>query len=308
MPDVEFPATCDTVIDLLRAQWDQLSSLPCWGRRQPHLEDVRFVGAGWDNWVFCVATASGEPVMVRLPRRLFAVPLIRREAAVIEAVGPLLDCAFPDVLFVGEPAAGFDAPWLVCSWVPGDDADTLPAADRVTMAADLATTLATLHQPGDARLRNDMWRGGALQDAPAWDWERSVDVLGAEPVEVLRGVFERGVDTDRYDGDDVWLHCDVHPKNVVHDRGEFAGLIDFGDFTIGDPAYDLAAGWWMFDTTGRKIFCDTYAARRSGVDRHVWVRAAAVAARVAAVAAVFDSTWVSRASRIANELRDDTAS
>lgn len=306
MPDVEFPATRQTVVELFREQWEQLSGLSCWGGICPDVADVSLAGHGWDNWVFVVQTGSGVPVMARLPRRLFAVPLIHREAAVVDAVGPLLQCAFPDVLFVGEPSAAFDAPWLLCSWVSGEDADTIPAADRAGMAAELAATLASLHRAGDVALRNDMWRGGALQDAPAWDWGRSVDVLGQDAVDVLVRAVDAGLGAGRYGGQEVWLHCDVHPKNVVHNGGEFAGLIDFGDFTVGDPAYDLAAGWWMFDQAGRDVFRAEYAARHTGeVDDAAWVRAAAVAARVAGVAAVFDDTWVSRASRIASELTHD---
>ena len=48
----------------------------------------------------------------------------------------------------------------------------------------------------------------------------------------------------------VWIHGDLHPGNLMTHGGALAGIIDFGDVTAGDPAYDLAIAWLAFDGPG----------------------------------------------------------
>ena len=48
-----------------------------------------------------------------------------------------------------------------------------------------------------------------------------------------------------YDGPPVWLHCDLHPANVLVNDGQVSGVIDFGDITLCDPANDLSVAWML---------------------------------------------------------------
>jgi aminoglycoside phosphotransferase (APT) family kinase protein len=43
----------------------------------------------------------------------------------------------------------------------------------------------------------------------------------------------------------VWVHGDLHPANILVQRGRISGVIDFGDLTAGDPAADLSVGWML---------------------------------------------------------------
>ena len=43
-----------------------------------------------------------------------------------------------------------------------------------------------------------------------------------------------------------WTHSDLHPKNLVGDGGRLAGVIDWGDLGVADPALDLASAWMLF--------------------------------------------------------------
>ena len=76
----------------------------------------------------------------------------------------------------------------------------------------------------------------------------------------------------------VWIHGDLHPANLVAQGSRLTGIIDFGDVTAGDPAYDLAVAWLAFDEDGRERFV---AATNGRYDRATWVRAHAWAAAVA---------------------------
>jgi len=78
----------------------------------------------------------------------------------------------------------------------------------------------------------------------------------------------------------VWIHGDLHPGNILIDGDRLSAVIDFGDVTSGDPAYDLAAGWLAFDAEGRHVFRRATGGR---YDDATWVRARAWAAAMAAI-------------------------
>jgi len=60
--------------------------------------------------------------------------------------------------------------------------------------------------------------------------------------------------------DRVWLHGDLHPRNVLVQDGALAGLIDWGDVTAGDVATDLACAWMLFASArARTLFLEAYA-------------------------------------------------
>ena len=56
----------------------------------------------------------------------------------------------------------------------------------------------------------------------------------------------------------VWLHGDLHARNVLVRRGRLAAVLDWGDITAGDPSTDLAAVWWLFDLTEHHEFWKGY--------------------------------------------------
>ena len=78
-------------------------------------------------------------------------------------------------------------------------------------------------------------------------------------------------------GPPVWIHGDLHPGNLVARGSDLVAIIDFGDVTAGDPAYDLAVAWLAFDAAGRERFV---AALRDRYDAATWTRAHGWAAAV----------------------------
>lgn len=54
------------------------------------------------------------------------------------------------------------------------------------------------------------------------------------------------------------MHGDLHPANVVVADGTLAGVIDFGDLSAGDPAWDLAAAWVILPSGAAPRFFDAY--------------------------------------------------
>lgn len=74
--------------------------------------------------------------------------------------------------------------------------------------------------------------------------------------------------------DRVWLHGDLHPRNVLVNGGRLAAVLDWGDITAGDPATDLAVVWWLFELTSHNKFWTAY----RPVSEATWHRARAWAA------------------------------
>ena len=65
----------------------------------------------------------------------------------------------------------------------------------------------------------------------------------------------------------VWLHGDLHTKNVIVDAGQIVAVIDWGDMGCGDRATDLAVAWMLVPDV-----VDTVA-ELSGADEAAWCRA-----------------------------------
>jgi aminoglycoside phosphotransferase (APT) family kinase protein len=65
----------------------------------------------------------------------------------------------------------------------------------------------------------------------------------------------------------VWVHGDLHPANVVVADGTLAGVVDFGDMFVGDPAQDLAAAWVLLPAGADARFFASYADADEGTVR-----------------------------------------
>lgn len=230
-PAAEVAVDGALVAGLLADQHPDLAGLP--------LEPV---DAGWDNFMFRL----GPRLAVRLPRRAASAPLIAREQAWLPRLATQLTLPAPVPLRAGAPGRGFPWRWSVVPWLPGAPAD-LRAPDA-GQAPVLGAFLRALHGPAPADAPANPFRGVPLAArAPAVE-ERvarlapRTDLLTPGLLGLWREAVAAPLDAPR-----VWLHGDLHPRNVLVEGGAIAGVIDWGDLTVGDPATDLAAIWMLFD-------------------------------------------------------------
>ncbi|MCU1354994.1 MAG: aminoglycoside phosphotransferase [Acidimicrobiales bacterium] len=230
---------------------------------------VRQVAEGWDNRIFRL----GVDLAVRLPRRVESAHLLEHELRWLPELAALVtgELAVPAPLRAGVPGSGFPWSWSIGPWLPGDVAALAPPDDLHDAARRLGSFLQSFHR-------------AAPRDAPANPFRGIPLAERSERVDLhLAAASTRGIELDDerirerwatlvavppWDRPPVWLHGDLHPRNVLVDGGRLSAVIDFGDLTSGDPATDLAIAWMLFDTASRATFRDA-----AEVDDDTWSRA-----------------------------------
>ena len=243
----------------------------------PELSDLPLtrVSDGWDNTMWRL----GTDLAVRIPRRELAVALISHEQRALPGLGKrlaALGIRTPVPVVAGRPSGAFPWPWSVVPWIDGATAFASSRADNARWAPALATALVALHVPAPADAPHNPARGVPLVDR---DDVMSTRLASHPELPALREAWDAGL-TAPASSERVWIHGDLHPGNILVRDGSLTALIDFGDVTAGDPAYDLAVGWLLFDAEGRDRFRVATGAR---YDEATWIRAHAWAAYLALV-------------------------
>lgn len=243
MPRAEIDVTPSLVLSLLADQHPDLAGLP-----------LQYEGNGWDNALFRL----GEDLVVRLPRREVAAPLMVAEQRWLPELTARLSLPTSAPLRTGVPGSGYPWHWSVCRWIQGAGGISVPRADRGTAARPLARFLVEFQQPAppDAPV-SPVGRGGPLaaRDDVVRARLASLPPLPSATAARLVAAWDSALAAPAWSRPPLWLHGDLHPANVVlrHD-GDLAGVVDFGDLCSGDPATDLAAAWLLFDAEGRAAF------------------------------------------------------
>ena len=244
-PAADIVIGTDLVRALIAAQHRDLSGL-----------SVRPAESGWDNAMFRL----GETLAARLPRRAAAVPLLLNEQLWLPTLAERLPLPIPSPTRTGAPDAAFPRPWSIVPWLDGRPADLSPPDPGQGPA--LARFLLALHQPAPPTAPANPYRGVPLA-ARAEAVEVRMDRLGAAISADVRRIWRDALAAPM-DREPVWLHGDLHGRNVLVEAGRFSGVIDWGDICRGDPATDLAAIWSLLpDIDARRAAVEAYGASDS---------------------------------------------
>ncbi len=189
----------------------------------------------------------GDDLAARLPRIGWATKQAAKEAEWLPKLAPHLPLAVPVQLARGRPAEGYPFEWSVYEWLPGEDANgTIDDLDQA--AVDLAAFVNALRQVDTTggHQRPPRGRGAALAELDE-QVRRSVAQLGdrVDGDATLRA-WEESLDAAAWDGEEVWVHGDLLPGNLLVVEGRLSAVIDFGGLNVGDPACDLQPGWNVF--------------------------------------------------------------
>ena len=265
IPEADVEITHGLVASLIAEQCPQYAGLP-----------LTPFAHGWDNASFRL----GAELLVRLPRRALAVPLLVSEQRWLPVLAEGLGVPLPVPVFAGRPSPAFDRPWSVVPFLDGRTMSDVPLAARGAAAAPLGRALARLHRPAPPGAPVNPVRGGPLGARAAVTEARLAATPGFGEAALSR--WREWSAASNYPGPPLWLHGDPHPLNLlVGDDGDLAAILDWGDLTAGDPACDLATAWLCFDAPGRAAF--RAAAANPHHDAAVWTRAQAWALHLAAI-------------------------
>jgi aminoglycoside phosphotransferase (APT) family kinase protein len=195
--------------------------------------------SGFDNSIWRL----GDSLVVRVPRRLVAVPLIESEQRWLPELAPLLPLSIPTPIRVGLPSELFPWPWTIARWINGTPGNTVDDSVLGTSAARLGGFFRALHRDAPADAPTNPFRGVALSAQDANFRDRSKDVGSVIDRNAVQKLWQASLDAPSWPGTPQWIHGDPHTANLIFRDDILVGVIDFGDMCAGDPATDLAGGF-----------------------------------------------------------------
>lgn len=264
-PD-EVETSADLVRRLLQTQFPQWAELP-----------VRLVDSfGTDHDIYRI----GDRLAARLPRIAWATDQAKKEADWLPRLAPHLPLAIPVPVAMGRGGHGYPYDWSVSEWLPGSDLNAADA-DLVQAAEDLASFVVALRRidTAGAPVRPTGSRGSPLAELDD-AVRRSIADLGdrIDGMAATRSWHE-SLEAATWSNDEVWVHGDLLPGNLLVVDGRLSAVIDFGGLNVGDPACDLLAAWNVFDGQSRARYRSEL-----GVDDDSWLRGRGWALAQAAMA------------------------
>ncbi|HYT88834.1 MAG TPA: phosphotransferase [Gemmataceae bacterium] len=249
----ECSVSADLARSLIEAQFPQMV-----------LASVEPFGAGWDNTAFLV----NDTLVFRFPRRQIAVPLLEAEARLLPVLAERLPLPIPVPTFVGPPTASYPWPFGGYPLLPGRTACSANLDDeqRQALAAPLARFLATLHTTPAAWAAH---HGAGPDPIERLDIARRLPRLRellaqfaahhlVEDVRPLTALADAApaVYVPRAD---TLVHGDLYVRHLlVNEDKRLAGVIDWGDIHLGDPAADLMVAHSFLPPTAHDAFRAAY--------------------------------------------------
>ncbi len=229
------------VREVIRAQCPALSC-----------RSVEPFGCGWDNAAFLI----DDEWVFRFVRRRIAVALLERESSVLPRLASLLPVPIPNPQWLGQVG---DWPFAGYRRLIGRPASDLflDEAARILLARPLGQFLRTLHDQRTGELGVEPDSFGRL-DLAKWqpranqmldDCDTGVDAVA------LRRVLDA---VDATPAPAVLSHGDLYSRHLLLDDDQLAGVIDWGDVCLAEPAVDLALVFSFLPPSARRGFFAAY--------------------------------------------------
>lgn len=227
----------------------------------PHLagQQVRLLGAGWDNTVYAV----GEEWVFRFPRRQVVVTGLEVEIDVLPDLAPLLPLPIPVPQHIGVPSADFPWPFFGARMLPGIELCDAPEGSRERPASQMGRFLRQLHSHEvvnalGACLKDNPTRRADMELRVPLTVERlaTIERLWRAP-EHVHTLLDEAIALPQPEPKAV-CHGDLHFRHILVDGGRVSGVIDWIDLCRGDPALDLQLVWSVLPPAARGTFFAAY--------------------------------------------------
>jgi aminoglycoside 2''-phosphotransferase len=214
-------------------------------RGVPELRGATIIalGEGMDNWAFLV----GNELVFRFAKHPDAGRRLDREVTLLPRVAPRLNLPIPRIEYVGRQTSSGVA-FVGHRLIRGVPLPAgLTGSRRARAARDIADFLAHLQAVPIAEARD--W--GVPDDDPRPGYTEDLDRARSEIYPLvepfIRDHVERLFETyfadeALLDYEPALLHADLAPEHIRFsvEEGRIAGIIDWGDASIGDPDYELS--------------------------------------------------------------------
>jgi aminoglycoside phosphotransferase (APT) family kinase protein len=212
----------------------------------------------------------GDEMVIRLPRTESAVQAIDKEHEWLPKLGPHLSLSVPASLAIGEAVSDFPWPWSIHSWLQGEDGWTQPVEDLRQAAIDLAGFITDLQRidpsEGPRPGQHNSFRGEPLADRDPFVRSAIAELGDRIDTRAVTSAWDLALDQPLW-SDDLWIHGDLQPGNLLSQRRQLTAVIDFGLLGVGDPACDLLPAWNLLTRETRSVFRSAMQ-----VDDATWIR------------------------------------
>jgi aminoglycoside phosphotransferase (APT) family kinase protein len=249
----EYPVSLELAGKLIMLQFPEIE-----------LKEIKQLGEGFDNTVIQI---NGQFVF-RFPRRPIAVTLIQVENQLLPSIAGTFPLAIPEPIFFGKPSTLYPYPFTGYKMVKGHLPVEGSKAKKVESVKRFARFLKVLHSfPVEKAKRLGVQPDGMMKlDVPY----RKKSLMENVSILIKLGYFEQAhavkdfVETLGEGELDVQhpislVHGDIHIRNVLlDDEGVLAGVIDWGDVHIGNPAIDFSFLYSYFPKEVRSAFFEIY--------------------------------------------------
>jgi aminoglycoside phosphotransferase (APT) family kinase protein len=197
----------------------------------------------------------GRQLAARLPRVGWATRQAAKEAEWLPRLAPHLPLALPVQVARGRPGEGYPFEWSIYDWLPGANANGT-IDDLVCAARDLAGFVRALRRVAttDAPRRRAGARGAPLAELDEAVRKTIPSLDGRFDRELTLRAWEESLSAPAWEGDEVWVHGDLLPGNLLVVDGRLSAVIDWGGLGVGDPACDLQPAWNVFTGESREVY------------------------------------------------------
>ncbi|NNF65634.1 MAG: aminoglycoside phosphotransferase family protein [Acidimicrobiia bacterium] len=254
MHDNEVETSVGLVRRLLQSQFPQWAELP--------IQLVESFGTDHDIY------RLGESLAARLPRIEWATAQAEKETVWLPKLAPHLPLAIPAPVAMGQAGFGYPFNWSISRWLPGADLNHADI-DLVQAADDLAQFVTALRgvDVTGAPTRAPGGRGSPLDELDDVVRQSLSELDDRIGVAAATESWQQSLAASPWHHDEVWVHGDLLPGNLLAVDGRLSAVIDFGGLNVGDPACDLLAAWNVFEGASRNRY-----RHELGVDDDSWLR------------------------------------
>lgn len=217
------------------------------------LEIKEVAKSGHDNRTFHL----GNEMIVRLPSDKPYARQADKENKWLPYLSKHLSLPISKPIYLGQATSYYPYPWSILEYLKGDTLTYENIENLESFAVELRDFLNEFQsidcQGGPIAGVHNFYRGGNLSIYHEETIQTFIELDNELDIKQLEKLWQLAL-SSTYQGDDVWVHGDIAPGNLLIQDGHLSAVIDFGILGIGDPACDYAIAWTFFNCQSRQIF------------------------------------------------------